>query len=199
MESLDSNQTISNNRRFSASSIIPPLLLITGVSVALGLAPYVRLRHHILRQSGAIQSIRSGIEDGNSRFLEYVKARDVEAAARQIEHQRTQVELKLKVEELDRRCLELERLSRQLSIMQAQLDKSNAQTRSIERLLDEIGQQTGSSFGQIAAFMEETQLKEGEPDRFGVLRLRQLALLLQNRPTSRTDTANNSSPEPPLR
>ena len=133
IEASESDQSISKNRRFSAASIIPPLLLISTVSVALGLAPYFRLRHHILRQSGMMQTIRSSIEDGNRRLLEHIRTRDMEAAARQMEYQKSQVELQLKIEELDRRYRDVEALSKRLSVMQVELDKSKAQNRETER------------------------------------------------------------------
>lgn len=69
------------------------------------------------------------------------------------------------------------------------------------RRLDDAGEQTGAVLGQIAAFMEEMQLKvykeypvwlsltiilqEGAPDRYGVARMRELALLLQSSHTPR--------------
>lgn len=133
MESLDSDQSVSKNRRFSMVSIITPLLLISSVSVALGLAPYFRLRQHILRQSGVMQTIRSSIDDSNKQFLEHLRTRDLESAASQVNHQTTQVELKLRVQDLDRRYQQVDALSKQVCVMQGQLDESKARARELER------------------------------------------------------------------
>jgi len=136
MESLESDQSTTENRRFSMVYIIPPLVLITSASMALvGLGPYLRLKHHILRQSGVIQSIRTSIEDGNKRFLEH--ANKVEATAYQLEHQRAQEELQRKLQALEQRYQQVEALSRShaeaLRMVQGALEKSKAKEQEMEK------------------------------------------------------------------
>jgi hypothetical protein len=134
-EPLESDQSTSENRRFSMVYIIPPLVLITSASVALvGLGPYLRLRRHILRQSGVIQSIRMSIEDGNKRFLEHAR---VEATAYQPEHQKAQLELQIKLQALEQRYRQIEALSKShteaLRMVKEALEKNKAREQEMEK------------------------------------------------------------------
>lgn len=138
MEPLESYQSAPENRRFSMVYIIPPLLLITSASVALaGLGPYLWLRRHILRQSGMIQSIRTNMEDGNKRFLEHTRTRDVQLVAHQLEHQKVQGELQMKLQLLEQRYQQVEALSRSqveaLRMVQGALETSKAKEQDMER------------------------------------------------------------------
>jgi hypothetical protein len=136
MQPLESDQSTSENRRLSMVYIIPPLVLITSASMALvGLGPYLRLRRHILRQSGVIQSIRTSVEDGNKRFLE--NARVAEATAYQLEHRKAQEELQMKLQMLEQRYQQVETLSRShaeaLSMVRGALERSKAREQEMEK------------------------------------------------------------------
>ena len=125
-------------RRFSMIHIVPPLLLITSASVALvGLGPYLRLRHHILRQGGVMQSLRKSIEDGNKLFLEHARAKDAEAVAREVDYQKSRVALQEKIRELEQRYRQVEALSRShaetLSTMKEAIEKGKARQQEMER------------------------------------------------------------------
>jgi hypothetical protein len=77
------------------------------------------------------------MEDGNKRFLEHTRTRDVQLVAHQLEHQKVQGELQMKLQLLEQRYQQVEALSRSqveaLRMVQGALETSKAKEQDMER------------------------------------------------------------------
>lgn len=136
-DTLSFDQRGSQNRQTRVTRLLPPLLVISAVSVALGLLPYLHMRQHITRQGRILAEIRTSVDETNKSFAEYIRSRGVVTAARRLHEQEFHSEIYSKVNLLEDKCHRLETLSREqgdaLAVARKQLEEANARGHELEK------------------------------------------------------------------
>ncbi|PVG03611.1 hypothetical protein CPB86DRAFT_748946 [Serendipita vermifera] len=186
METRVSDQSTVAKRDFSSLSVLPPLMVISAVSVALGLLPYIRLRRHILHQTQNLNEIRSAIHLGNRQLADFIRAGEATTAAHRLREQQQHAEFQVRLQGLEQKYqsayANVKAQEDTIRSLEGGLVESNAKAQALERLLEDVGDQMGAALGQAAAFIEEEQRKNGEPDHskstHALKKIRELGLLL---------------------
>jgi hypothetical protein len=98
-----SEQSTATKRDFSTLSVLPPLMVISAVSVALGLLPYIRLRRHLLHHTQNLNEIRSAVHLGNRQLADFIRAGEASTAAYRLREQQQHAEFQVRLQTLEQK------------------------------------------------------------------------------------------------
>lgn len=134
IEILESDQSSSNKKHHSpVTQLLTPLLVVSVVSVALGLLPYLRVRHHLVRHGRILERM----DGGNRRLAEYIRSRDVNTTAYRMQQHKSQSDVHLRLEQIEEKYQHLETVSREqataLDSIRNQLEEANARGKDLEQ------------------------------------------------------------------
>jgi hypothetical protein len=134
IEIPDSDHSSSNKKQhYPVMQLLAPLVVVSAVSVALGLLPYLRVRHYLVRHGRVLERV----DDGNRRLAEYIRSRDVNTTAYRMQQHKSQSDVHLRLEQIEDKYQRLETVSREqataLDSIRNQLEEANARGRELEQ------------------------------------------------------------------
>jgi hypothetical protein len=133
-EILDSDQSSTNKKQpYTVAQLLAPLVVVSAVSVALGLLPYLRVRHHLVRNGRILERV----DDGNRRLLELIRSRDVNMTAYRMQEHKSQSDMRLRLEQIENKYRHLDTVSREqataLDSIRNQLEEANTRGKELEQ------------------------------------------------------------------
>ena len=133
IEILKSDQSSPNKKQhYTITQLLAPLLVVSAVSVAFGLLPYLRVRHHLVRHGRILERV----DDGNRRLAEYIRSRDVNTTAYRVQQHKSQSDAHLRLEQIEDKYRRLETVSGEqataLDSIRNQLEEANAREKELE-------------------------------------------------------------------
>jgi hypothetical protein len=134
IEILDSDQNSTNKEQhYPVTRLLVPLVVVSAFSVTLGLLPYLRVRHHLVRHGRILERV----DAGNRRLAEIIRSRDVNMTASRMQEHKSQSNMRLKLEQMEDKYRCLETVSREqatvLDSIRNQLEEANAREKELEQ------------------------------------------------------------------